>query len=58
MTICEEKVDTSKSSFVVKHANGKTINDIVKAKLSEESDTQVPPTVQGNRRLMKENYLF
>ena len=49
MTITkEEKKENGSPAFIVEHANGKTINDIIKAKLKEESDTVVPSTIQGS----------
>ena len=43
----EEKKENGNAAFIVEHANGKTVNDIIKAKLQEKSDTQIPPTIQG-----------
>ena len=43
----EEKKENGNAAFIVEHANGKTVNDIIKTKLQEKSETQIPPTIQG-----------
>ena len=43
MTILEKK----ETGAVISHVNGQTINEIVKAKLAEPSDSSIPPQIQG-----------
>ena len=43
----EEKKENGTTAFIVEHANGKTVNEIIKTKLQEKSDTHIPPTIQG-----------
>ena len=33
--------------FILEHPNGKTVNEIIIQKLKEESETQIPPEIQG-----------
>jgi len=42
-----EVVEEKDKTFVLKHPNGKTLNEIIKEKLSEASETAVPREIQG-----------
>ena len=44
-----EVVGEKNKKFVLKHPNGKTVNQIIKEKLSEASGTTVPPEIQGEK---------
>ena len=40
-------IEEKDKTFVLKHPNGKTLNEIIKEKLSEASETAVPREIQG-----------
>jgi len=51
-----EVVEAKDKKFILKHPNGKTVNTIIKEKLSEPSDTAVPREIQGEEADGQFNY--